>query len=87
MTSKLVTVVLGFAALAFLTSCNCENLVESEEVAACADSMSGLEFPENQEACDACCIGEGYDIGAPFGHVTGAVNASCDCGMVGTCDE
>jgi len=73
--------------MALVSSCNCENMVEAEDVDACKDAMSGLEFPENEEACDQCCVAEGYDVGAPFGHVTGAVNASCDCGYVGTCDE
>ena len=74
-----------FAAL--LIGCDCENQVAAEEVAACEDVMDGMAFPENEDACDVCCIAEGYETGAPFGTVSEAKNPICNCGDVGTCDE
>ena len=71
----------------FLTSCNCENQLAVEEVAACENVMDGMAFPENEEACDSCCIAEGFEQGAPFGTVSEASNQKCDCGDVGTCDD
>ena len=84
---QLINIFFCSALSAMVMGCNCENQVASEEVAACEDVMDGLAFPDNEEACDACCIDQGFEIGAPFGHVNEAENASCDCGNVGTCDE
>ena len=70
-----------------ISSCNCENRVAVQEVDACYDVMDGLGYPQNEQACDQCCMSEGYDMGSPSGAMQEAVNQFCDCGNLGTCDE
>ena len=71
-----------------LSGCGCsENHVETEEVPECVDSMDGLEWPESDDACRACCQNAGYDEGMTFGTVQNATNASCECGDHMVCDD
>ena len=79
--------IISLFVLGALSGCNCENQVAVEEVPACEDVMGDKGFPENEDACDACCIAEGFDMGSPFGTVSEAENQYCNCGNKGTCDE
>ena len=66
----------------FLGGCNCENQVDGEEIEACVHSAE--EANDVFDACDNCCIAEGYEVGL-LSITEGADR--CACGDVGTCDE